>query len=77
MVPSREQELWALAVWVEKHHGAVGSRFIAEKVGEASLESVQVGVVLWKAVAARFTKLSNRHVGKNEGAKSVSGEKTH
>lgn len=74
---TREKELWALALHVERLHGADGPLYIAEKIGEAVLEGDQVGIDLWKAVAARFSKLSNRHVGKNEGAKSVSGEKTH
>jgi hypothetical protein len=34
---TRDNEIWALALWVEKHHGADGPRFIAEKVGALAL----------------------------------------
>lgn len=52
-----ERELWALALWVEKHHGADGPRFIAEKVGELALAGEPSGVDLWREVAERFDRL--------------------
>ena len=54
---TRERELWALALWVEKHHGANGPRFIAEKVGKLALEGEQGGVDLWREVARRYDSL--------------------
>lgn len=57
MALDRDKELWALALWVEKHHGADGPRFIAEKVGKFALEGEQGGVDLWRGVAERYGSL--------------------
>lgn len=67
----RDKELWALALWVEKHHGADGRRFIAEKVGKFALEGEQGGVDLWREIAIRFDQLSNCDVVANVGAKTL------
>lgn len=56
---TRDKELWALALWVEKHHGADGPRFIAEKVGRFALAGESGGVELWRAVADRFDRLNS------------------
>lgn len=57
MVMSREQEIWGMALWVEKHHQADGHDFIAKRI--ASLESVgdSEGARLWRQVAACFVQL--------------------
>lgn len=73
---TRDKELWAIALIVEQKKGSDGPLYIAEMIGEAALEGDQVGIDLWNAVAVRFSKLSTRHVGKNEGAISYSGKKT-
>lgn len=52
-----EQELWAMALWVEKNHGPEGPRFIAEQVGRFALEGDEGGVALWHQVAERFDAL--------------------
>lgn len=57
---TRDKELWALALWVEKHRGAHGPRFIAEMVSKFALEGEQGGVDLWCEVAKRFESLSRR-----------------
>lgn len=54
---TRDKELWALALWVEKHHGADGPRFIAEKVGRFALDGDAGGVEMWKGVAERYDAL--------------------
>lgn len=54
---TREQELWGVALWVEKHHGANGPRFIAEQVGRNALAGEAEGVSLWRGVAERFEAL--------------------
>lgn len=61
---TRDKELWALALGVEKHHGADGPRFIAERVGELALAGEAGGVDLWRGVAARFDRLQ-RQDGQN------------
>jgi hypothetical protein len=55
---TRDQELWGVALWVEKQHGANGPRWIAEQVGRLALANDAVGVAMWKAVAARYHSLS-------------------
>lgn len=55
---TRDKELWALALWVEKHHGPDGPRFIAEKLGELALAGETGGVDLWKAVAERYARMN-------------------
>lgn len=54
---THERELWAIALYVEKHHGADGPRFIAEKIGKLALDGDTEGIETWKAVAARYEKL--------------------
>jgi hypothetical protein len=29
---TRDKELWAMALWVEKHHGEDGAAFIAQRI---------------------------------------------
>lgn len=55
---TRDKELWALALWVEKHHGAKGPCFIAERVGRFALYGDAGGVDLWRAVAQRYSSLT-------------------
>ena len=65
---SRDQELWAVALWVEKRHGADGPRYIAEQVGRLALLDDSAGVDRWREVASRFDQLSIQAVGVNVGA---------
>lgn len=60
MTMTRDKELWALALWVEKHHGVDGPRFIAEKVGRFALDGEMGAVELWRDVAARFDQLQRQ-----------------
>lgn len=54
---TRDKELWAIALYVEKHHGADGPRFIAEKIGKLALDGDTEGIETLKAVATRYEKL--------------------
>lgn len=54
---TKEQELWAVALWVEKHHGPDGPRYIAEQVSRLALEGDEGGVLMWRGVAERFDAL--------------------
>lgn len=47
MTVKREQELWALALWVEREFGDEGERFIAERVLHFALEAEEGGKHLW------------------------------
>jgi hypothetical protein len=57
---TRDQELWGVALWVEKQHGADGPRWIAEQVGRLALANDADGVAMWRAVAERFEQLIRR-----------------
>jgi hypothetical protein len=54
---TRDQELWGVALWVEKQHGTEGPRFIAEQAGRMALADDTEGVAMWLAVAERFPRL--------------------
>lgn len=55
MTISRDQELWALALWVEREHG---DRFIAERVLHFEETGEVGGQELWIQVARRYVELN-------------------
>lgn len=55
----KNREIWALALWVEKHHGDDGLRFIAEQIHRLQRSGEIEDEDLWWAVAARFEQLMN------------------
>ena len=57
MTLNRDQELWGMALWVEKHHGDGGRDFIAAKIEELILANEPDGVKLWEEVARRIEQL--------------------
>lgn len=54
---TREQELWGVALWVEKQHGANGPRFIAQQIGRLAIAGEDDGVAMWRGIAERFEAL--------------------
>jgi hypothetical protein len=54
---SPEHELWALALWVEKHHGSDGPNHIAEQVERLAEAGDVEGIAMWKKVAERYDAL--------------------
>lgn len=60
MVVSRDQELWAIALDIERRLGADGPRYIAEQIGRLALEQDPGGVDLWAEVARRYETLMAR-----------------
>ena len=62
---SRDQELWGMALWVEKTHGSDGAHFIAEKIARLRGRGEEGGVALWQDVAHRFEQLSERSQAEN------------
>ena len=54
---TRDQELWGLALWVEKHHGEQGWFFIAQQQDRLIAEAEFDGVAMWRKVAERFEAL--------------------
>lgn len=57
MSVTREQELWAIALWVDREHGKDGERFIAERVLHFDAEGDEGGKQLWMDVARRYIQL--------------------
>lgn len=53
----REAELWAMALWVERHHGEQGTAFIAAQIERNASAGEQGGVDLWQAVQLRLDRL--------------------
>lgn len=58
MALNRDQELWAVALWVEKHHGKDGWLHIAQQQDRLLEQNDFVGAEMWKEVSQRFDKLS-------------------
>lgn len=59
MVPkvTRDQELWAMALDIERRHGPDAERVIASEIGRSAVAGEPGGVALWRAVARRFAQL--------------------
>ena len=57
---THDQELWAMAVWVENHHGDAGEDFIARRITQLAQAGEQDGVKLWQDVARRHAQLCER-----------------
>lgn len=60
MTLTRDQELWGMALWVEKHHGDAGGEFIASKIDQLNRAGAQDGGRLWQNVARRYEQLVER-----------------
>ncbi len=54
---SRDQELWGIALWVEKTHGENGWLYIAQQQDRLIAEGQFDGLPLWRAVQERFEAL--------------------
>jgi hypothetical protein len=54
---NRKQELWACALWVEKHQRPRGPDCIGEQVTRLALAGDMAGVATWKAIAERYDAL--------------------
>ena len=46
-----EQHLWACAIEVQRQHGDMAPRFVAERIGALVLAGDAQGVSRWKAIA--------------------------
>lgn len=57
MAVTREQEVWALALWVDREHGDDGEQFITERVLHFDAQGDMGGRQLWMNVARRFVDL--------------------
>ena len=57
MTITHEQELWALALWVEKHHGDNGHAYIEGRIDHFVATNGGGAVRLWEEIASRFARL--------------------
>lgn len=57
MTLTRDKEIWAIALWVEKHHGADGVHYIADQIATLAQEQDKAGMAMWLEVAERFEAL--------------------
>jgi hypothetical protein len=57
MTISREQEIWAVALWVDREHGEEAEQFIAEKILHVEDLGDLGGRDLWSQVARRYVEL--------------------
>lgn len=57
---TRDQELWGMALWVDKNHGDAGGEFIASKIDQLCRAGEQDGARLWQDVARRYEQLAER-----------------
>ena len=55
---SKERELWAVALWVEKNHGDQGDLYIARRLDRLHTKGDADGVAMWWKVLERFEALS-------------------
>lgn len=63
MAVTREQELWALALWVEREHGEDGNWFIGQRLLHFEAEDNEGAMRLWTDVAERYDQLKARSAG--------------
>ncbi|MAM39660.1 MAG: hypothetical protein CL949_14415 [Erythrobacter sp.] len=57
MTITREQEIWAMALWVDREHGEDAEEFIAERVLHFEENGETGGKDLWIQVARRYVEL--------------------
>lgn len=59
MTLTREQELWAMALWIEKTHGEHAWFYIAQQKDRLLAEGDPLGLGLWNDVERRLEMLAN------------------
>ena len=53
-----DDELTAIALWVQRTQGANAQVYMAEQIGALALRGETAGIERWKAVAGRFQELA-------------------
>ena len=54
---TRDQELWGVALWVEKTHADAGWLFIAQQQDRLLAEGDLDGMTMWREVSRRYDEL--------------------
>jgi hypothetical protein len=57
LLVTTDQELWGVALWLEKTHGDAGPAHIAREVDRLARAGDGDGVRMWRQVAKRYDKL--------------------
>lgn len=57
MTVTREQELWALTLHVERKHGEDAGRYLAGRIDAVSQAGEQGALDLWRSVRSRLESL--------------------
>ena len=57
MISTRDQELWGVALWVEKTHGESGWFHIAQQRDRLLKEGDLDGEAMWREVSLRYNLL--------------------
>lgn len=57
---TRDQELWAAALWVERNHGDNGLNHFAREIERLAAEGDEAGVATWEAIADRYRQLRDK-----------------
>ena len=54
---TRDQEIWSVALWVEKHHGRNGWLFISQQQDRLLAAADYDGMAMWRQVSQRLEAL--------------------
>ena len=54
---TRDQELWGVALWLDRTHGTNGANHIAQQVARLAAAGDEDGIAMWRAVAERYDRL--------------------
>lgn len=54
---TRDQELWGIALWLDKTHGDEAPAHIANEVARLAASGDSDGVAMWRDVAERYDRL--------------------
>lgn len=65
MTLTRDQELWGIALWVEKAHGDNGWFHIAQQQDRLLAAGDFGGVAMWRVVGERYDQLREGSGGTN------------
>ena len=57
---TRDQELWGIALWLQKAHGEEGGAHIAKQIERLTGTAYEAGIAMWLEVAQRYEELRER-----------------
>ena len=65
MVLTADQEIWGVALWVERTQGVNGGEWIGKTIARFEEADDQGGVALWSKVAERHSELTGHKLPPN------------